>query len=1436
MQIQGRAGFLLTISRCLLGSALRLAARRGYANESRGPALPPPAAPRYCPAGRGGGERRRDRDRDRDRGRDRDRDRGAEPPRIGRGAAVRALRAGCSCDDVTYIHGKDVPSLPPPGHEAAQVMVPRCPQAMASPAPWLHRTQTQLRRWQGEEEQQQEEEEEEEDDGFQRQMDAYGVICLGDDAGSPPWGNGEDLEERSSVQEGRWYPQQDLVEEDKDQGSSGGDEGPLGAESDGDPYPELSYEGQWGSGLSGSPEVLRGPRALCQPHGCSTDGGETSGLSDASPGPATPSPWSWGTAGDGGGGHRTPKQSILLRCSTEDHHDAPSTKPVPSLAPTRDPQSTGDPPAPRVPKKAAPRVLPPRQSLGPRRQHMGSKKARNPTGMDTRYGRGQLNHPLPDLSKVEARVKVTRSYRPPRGRAVPSAPGPPIGFKSPAEIVREVLLSSGEGVPPQPPAAAGLPQAFRSPEQATELVQQLQDDYHKLLTKYAEAENTIDRLRLGARVSLYSDPPLPSRSVPTGSMGSGSRVLALSMAQARTAAISTAAVPSPGGAPAPSEQGGAPQPSPSSAPMGGCPTCLGTCSCPGTRLTRTLAGQAHRLQAQGSDGGCGGVCTGAAVGFALGLQWGLHWGSGGVCIGLRWGLHWGSGGVCIGAAVGVCGYHPFSSLQVDSFEGWTQAGKPTPQDQLQRFGKLKEAQDALEQAYLGARQHPEASGDFDPDRAVEGEIFHLGLRLEELKERLEPGARQQLPSKRLDRPQSPPAPSPSPAARCPHPESPMVMDGPQGTVDAEVVTEGLPQPLWHKQQQVEEDFGDLLEQYEHFKSLPGSLSLEQLSLAESRSQEEADGPAARDGGPSEVPCRARSLEEGSDLQTSPLCPLQRRAVPLSPREPPWLGETQGPHSLPTAEPPSAAMTRLGLPKAPLSRQVGNAGTQRRPRKEQRIVSPETDSGFVGSEASRVSPPVHTPEHQPPSTGNTGSLGPSLPIPATLHPPWKTEIKPLPSKTTVMGTTGGTCRPPSTPSQSSSPRHWTQSPGSEAGQDRGGVGTHTDSEVEGRSCASTSGHPGTPRGPGSTPASPKTPSPTPLSLDPPSLDLAHCDLLGSRLERDQAIRDLQDEVWRLRLRLEESLRHSHSYPKGKATRRVTLGRRQPVTSAPLSPRDAAPMGEPRPPVRGRVAPRVAPPRRGRSVSLPRDRPELDLTSESDPSPPGPRLTPSPRKTPGSPPDAVMFRGQHTGTRYQAGVPRGSTAPREEPRTPECPRCLQSRTPSAGQAGDAARQPQHSTPRRTRCPACQAPMGAPSSDGATHAEHGPGATSSPGSHIGSRAQKLEQPGLWYLASPGASAAISCLASVPIVPYAPSVLYCSPAVPTSPHTVGQCGAEHPPCSPAAGPHRCLPLELEELNWSLSRAMAAARSVKVTTSRMSRVLAAELSRARGLRHSCLF
>lgn len=45
-----------------------------------------------------------------------------------------------------------------------------------------------------------------------------------------------------------------------------------------------------------------------------------------------------------------------------------------------------------------------------------------------------------------------------------------------------------------------------------EVCQRLQDDYDELLKKYAQAENTIDQLRIGAKLNLYSDLPPPQQS------------------------------------------------------------------------------------------------------------------------------------------------------------------------------------------------------------------------------------------------------------------------------------------------------------------------------------------------------------------------------------------------------------------------------------------------------------------------------------------------------------------------------------------------------------------------------------------------------------------------------------------------------------------------------------------------------------------------------------------------------------------------------------------------------------------------------------------------------------------------------------------------------------------------------------------------------------
>uniref|UniRef100_A0A8B9W3C1 AKNA domain-containing protein n=1 Tax=Anas zonorhyncha TaxID=75864 RepID=A0A8B9W3C1_9AVES len=1165
---------------------------------------------------------------------------------------------------------------------------------MASSAPWLRWAQTELgtgceelKRWE-------EEEEEEEEEVFGRHMDENGVIGLGDDglgavtsrpgsshfgeaaagsvdlsdlqdsgseewgredAGSPPSGDGEDLE-GSPVEPARWHPRQELTEEEEEEegedeeeeerGSSMEDErleGPWGAESDGELHPEVGP-------LHKAPAVT-------------TDGGDTSGPSDTSPGPATPPRRrrGWGRAGATHGSHGQgwgPSQSR----SAPQNPAGSRAEPGPKLLGS--PQTPHQ--RPRVPEPG--RLS---RSLSPRR-HGGAKKPKE-TPEGCRYGRGQLNHPLPDLSKVEARVKFDQSYRPPPSRALPArarTPGGPLVPKSPAEIVQEVLLSSGEGALTQPPAPPGVPQELRSPRQATALVQQLQEDYHKLLTKYAEAENTIDQLRLGAKVSLYAEPPHASRSAHAGTLGSGCRVMAFSIPRASMATVSTAPNLNPNPAPTPplsvdgdlgpAEWGMSQRPCSPFSSSGGCPTCVGQCRCLGPQLTRTLAGQTRKLQAQ-----------------------------------------------------------------VESFESWLRAGSAVPQEQLQRFRRLKAAQDALERAYLRAReehgqqqQHPAASGDFDPERAVEGEIFCLGMRLEELKERLE----------RAARPPGSPRPQLSPAVT----EGPPSTQGTSG--DGEVVAGGLPRPLWHKQHRAEEDFGDLLEQYQHFKSLPASLSLERLSLAGSGSLEEADGPAAGDGGPGQVPCRARSLEEGTDLETSPSPPPQRRAVPLPHRDPLRPEGTRGHHQEPPAAPrPPPPVLPDPLPPRVLpsrhSSGAGSAATQRRPLKpcrqllqEQRMVSPETDSGFVGSEASRVSPLVRTPEHRPLGTGTPGSLGPPAPIPAPLRPPQQKDAQPLPPEKKLLGTypspghlpprgsVGGPSLPPSTASHSSSPRLWAESPGSElgphgAGGERPAPGTapcpppppspppapspaHSDSEGGGRSSASAC-------------------SPLPGGgTASPSPALAPCDLLGSRVERDQAIRALQDEVWRLRRRLEESLRRSRSYPEGKTPPRGAQTRRQPAASGPSSPQDTAPTGEPSPPARGRVAPPAV--TRGRSASLPRDRTELDLSSELGHSLARHRDgwhqgTPAAQKRSRSPPGMGMVRGQYTGTRYQVPPP-ATPAPRGEPSTLGCPQCRGSRTAPAGSTtGDAVRQPQQSTPRTRRCPTCRAPRAGPtasSRDGAAH----------------------------------------------------------------------------------------------------------------------------------------
>ena len=91
--------------------------------------------------------------------------------------------------------------------------------------------------------------------------------------------------------------------------------------------------------------------------------------------------------------------------------------------------------------------------------------------------------------------------------------------------------SSGSDVP-KGELTKKLKQESSKRQQATQLVQQLQLDYDKLLSKYALAELTIDQLRLGAKITLHANSPTPSQAT-SGSIQSAQQLHLLQLSAAQ---------------------------------------------------------------------------------------------------------------------------------------------------------------------------------------------------------------------------------------------------------------------------------------------------------------------------------------------------------------------------------------------------------------------------------------------------------------------------------------------------------------------------------------------------------------------------------------------------------------------------------------------------------------------------------------------------------------------------------------------------------------------------------------------------------------------------------------------------------------------------------------------------------------------------------------
>nr|XP_020668906.1 AT-hook-containing transcription factor [Pogona vitticeps] len=1224
------------------------------------------------------------------------------------------------------------------------------------------------------------------------------------------------------------------------------------------------------------------------------------------------------------------------------------------------------------------------------------------------YGRGQLNYPLPDLSKVEPRVRFPKDpqgYHPPRGKTLPAKSkdsGKPVIFKSPAEIVREVLLSSGEGPLPKYPSAAVsvIPEELKSPRQATELICQLQEDYRKLLTKYAEAENTIDRLRLGAKVRLYADPPKPSHEVQMGAVSHPSKVMTFSIPQIRAAEITGKPGPAPDVAVNPGFSG----------PQGDSASLLdpedtgarGEEDVPspekpfsGEELTSALAAQASKFR-----------------------------------------------------------------KQVESLEELIRAGRLAPQDQLKGLAQLKGAQEALEQAYLRAReehrrrrqkdQEPErALGDFDPSRALEGEIFRQGTQLEELKERIEQAARNppaawdgfeaasppaaRFPAQDPGGPTGSPAPSPQapvPDRHTPYPEAALPegsCHGDQLDLEASSISdepaedgEGLPEPLRHMQHQVENDFRHLLDRtigrypiftkyrsfvklmdlscprsivlapehnkdvsqtkpssireeqvfckaygfhfgraqelqaegglekltsgksyheaaegglltfpvtllcsYSSFKSLPGSLSFEQLpSEGRELSPEGVDGSPAEDARRKDVFLRTMLKNKGAQRSPSPVSrePQPRDAprrlprksqrmfyrvnpVPdaqtevlvsqesaetsrnsvLAPERPP---RRQFEHLSPLSSMASIAgssvsgsiaqkpfrKTNTALPESPLvpsgarAEPSGDAGKSNF-KHDLRMVSPETDSGFMGSEASRMSPLAQTPKHHTaPSrshgtlgkgtaAGAAASMGPRRDVSHAVERPEEEEEEEeevLPRLTFPAAGLPAQRRAEGRSFHARAPPGWTDGIVSEV--EPSGESTHTDSEAEAQD--GLRNYAPAPkdlvRPPGPSAALFFSPAQRPCSA-----------FLDSRLERDRAIAALQSEVLQLRQSLEETLCRPHSPPKhpssphalrhqmlrqvGAKQRRKTSGSRV-TNSEPPSP-----MPKPE----GWT----------KRASVPSSETQENLApSESNCS--------TPKSQKGTRPEIcvsraksskqALLRGPYTGARYPFPAPEASETPPVGGLT-RCGRCQEiSSRLGEGPASKEGRGPwRDSVQTAQRSPRkegeakayllCQE-GGKPSSHVQPASDRG---KKPPPAHPSGAPRELSEPlaaqppGPWKAAPSAPAAALHYLPTAPVVAYPlSSLIYCpllattSSASPAGLPTYDARRFQAPELKTWAS--RPEPSDrrgtlmfgggLRDLNRSLRRAVDAAKDMKATTQQMSRSLAWELSKAKHLRRSCLF
>ncbi|XP_037315160.2 microtubule organization protein AKNA-like [Pungitius pungitius] len=112
---------------------------------------------------------------------------------------------------------------------------------------------------------------------------------------------------------------------------------------------------------------------------------------------------------------------------------------------------------------------------------------------EMKYGQGQVHYRLPDFSKVSPKVKIPKTPNGP-ARSVPQSPRTMHRAQSSPGVLEVINRVLEDSVQPSVKPYVFKDEDKRSPPA---LVHHLQAKYDKLLTKYAEAENRIDQMRIG---------------------------------------------------------------------------------------------------------------------------------------------------------------------------------------------------------------------------------------------------------------------------------------------------------------------------------------------------------------------------------------------------------------------------------------------------------------------------------------------------------------------------------------------------------------------------------------------------------------------------------------------------------------------------------------------------------------------------------------------------------------------------------------------------------------------------------------------------------------------------------------------------------------------------------------------------------------------------